>query len=124
MTVLIADDHDTNRKLVRVIMKSQGYDTVEARDGEEALACLQKVTQPTLALIDWAMPLIDGAEVCRRIRKQVNLPRLYLILLTVRDSKQDIALGLDAGADDYITKPFNHPELVERVKAGVQKIGV
>jgi len=120
MTILIADDKDTNRKLVRAILKTEGYDLVEACNGKEALALLQETTTPIVGLIDWEMPEIDGIEVCRQASLRSGSPPLFLILLTARDSQQDVVEGLKSGASDYVTKPFDYTELRARVKIGVR----
>jgi CheY-like chemotaxis protein len=122
MTVLVADDYDINRKLLRALLTSEGHTVVEANDGLEALEVLKKATAPMVGLIDWEMPELEGIEVCRETRKLTNAPPLFLILVTVRDSKQDIVAGLQAGANDYITKPFDKTELLARVKVGTQMV--
>ena len=123
MTVLVADDHDVNRKLLRTILTAVGYDVVEAGNGIDALNVLQTASHPVVGLIDWEMPQMEGIEVCRKARLLSNTtPPLFLILVTVRDSKQDVVAGLLAGANDYITKPFDKTELLARVKVGSQMV--
>ena len=122
MTILIADDNVTNRKLVRASLKAESYDLVEAENGKDALAVLEKATGPIVGLIDWEMPGIDGIEVCRRSRLKKDGPPLFLILLTMRDTQQDIVTGLQSGANDYVTKPFDYTELRARVNIGVQLV--
>src|SRR3984885_9709907 len=122
MIVLVADDLDVNRKLLRSLLTADGYDVIEASDGVEALEILQGATGPIVGLIDWEMPKMEGIEVCREVRKIENPPPIYLILLTVRDSKQDTVTGLKAGANDYITKPFDKTELLARVAIGRQMV--
>jgi len=120
VTILVADDHETNRKLLRVLLSAEGHDVREARDGGEVLAELRAATQPLVALIDWQMPVMPGIEVCREARKSANANLLFLILLTVRDHPRDVVDGLRAGANDYITKPFNNEELLARVRIGAR----
>ena len=122
MTVLIADDNDVNRKLLYVILSKAGYDIIEAHNGAEALHILQNITSPLVGLIDWEMPEMEGVEACRQARACKTAPPMFLILVTVRDSKQDVVAGLEAGANDYITKPFDQTELLARVKIGAQMV--
>ncbi|MCE0483705.1 MAG: response regulator [Methylacidiphilales bacterium] len=122
MTVLIADDLAINRKLLRSILTSEGYNVIEAVDGIDALTILQANTVPIVGLIDWEMPGIEGIEVCRQARSVPPQQPFYLILVTVRDSKQDTVAGLNAGANDYITKPFDRTELQARVRIGSQML--
>jgi phosphoserine phosphatase RsbU/P len=122
MIVLVADDLDVNRKLLRTLLAADGYDVIEASEGVEALEILQGATGPIVGLIDWEMPKMEGIEVCRETRKIENAPPIYLILLTVRDSKLDTVTGLKAGANDYITKPFDKTELLARVAIGRQMV--
>ena len=122
MNVLVADDHDVNRKLLRTILAAQGYQVVEAVNGVDALNVLESATAPLVGLVDWEMPEMEGIEVCRQARAlQLTIP-LFLILVTVRDSKQDVVAGLLAGANDYITKPFDKTELLARVKVGTEMV--
>ena len=122
MTVLVADDHEINRKLLRTILKAEGYDVVEAANGVDALAILESSSQPMVSLMDWEMPQMEGIEVCRRARALPNPPPFFLVLVTVRDSKQDTVAGLQAGANDYVTKPFDKTELLARVKVGASMV--
>ena len=122
MIVLIADDLDINRKLLRTLLVADGYEIVEASNGAEAFNILKTATGPMVGLIDWEMPEMEGIEVCRKTRALHAIPPLYLILLTVRDSKQDIVAGLQGGANDYITKPFDKTELLARVSIGKQMV--
>ena len=122
MTVLVADDHDVNRKLLRTLLNAEGYEVLEAADGTQALAVLQNARQPMVGLIDWEMPQTEGIEVCRQTRATNPEVPLFLILVTVRDTKQDVVAGLQAGANDYITKPFDKTELLARVKIGSQMV--
>jgi sigma-B regulation protein RsbU (phosphoserine phosphatase) len=122
MIVLVADDLDVNRKLLRTLLKAEGYDVVEANNGVDAYNMLQGTTVPMVGLIDWEMPEMEGIEVCRQTRLLQGTPPIYLILLTVRDSKQDTVAGLQGGANDYITKPFDKTELLARVSIGKQMV--
>jgi sigma-B regulation protein RsbU (phosphoserine phosphatase) len=122
MTVLVADDHEINRKLLRTLLSAEGYEVVEAANGTDALQYLQSVRHPVVGLIDWEMPQIEGTEVCRQTRALNPDMPVFLILVTVRDTKKDVVTGLEAGANDYITKPFDKTELLARVKIGSQMV--
>lgn len=114
--ILVVDDHPDNVEIINVRLSSRGYQIDTATNGEEAL---QKVKDypPDLILLDVMMPLMDGYEVSRRIKNDPGLPFIPIILVTARDSTQDKVDGLDAGADDYLTKPVNFPELEARVRS-------
>jgi DNA-binding response OmpR family regulator len=114
--VLVADDDPDIRSLVALRLEKSGYEVVSARDGEQALAtALERV--PDLALLDVMMPKLDGYEVTERLREQDETRHLPVILLTARVQESDIARGVEAGADDYVTKPFSTGELRDRVQA-------
>ncbi len=118
MKVLIADDDPVSRRLLQVTLSNSGYETVLASDGAEALRILEAPDSPKLVVLDWIMPHLDGVEVCRAIRKRKLEPYLYVILLTVKGDQKEIVEGLEAGADDYVTKPFDLLELKARLRAG------
>lgn len=118
MRILIAEDDNLSRRLLETRLAQWGYQTVSTEDGAQAWAALQRDGAPKLAILDWMMPRMDGVEVCRCLRARQGAPYTYTILLTARDSKDDIAQGLAAGADDYILKPFDHEELRARIKVG------
>ena len=117
MKILIAEDEKTSRMILERTLTKAGYDVVGVEDGLKALALVQKEV-PDILITDWMMPDLDGLELCRRIRC-LDLPGyVYIILLTALTEKERIIQGLNAGADDYITKPFDRTELLARVKAG------
>lgn len=116
MKILIAEDEFTTRMMVQVCLENWGYRVESVTNGEEAWAKLQKPDAPHIAILDWEMPLLNGVEVCRRVKEMEIENPPYVILLTGRDSKTDIVQGFDAGADDYMTKPFNHDELRARTR--------
>ena len=95
-----------------------GFSVVTAEDGEEALQILESEEAPPLAILDWMMPRRDGLEVCARVREHANRPYVYLVLLTAKSQKDEIAAGLQAGADDYVIKPFDPDELRARLTVG------
>ena len=114
--ILIVDDHEDNIELLRARLEARGYTIDSAMDGEEALHAIAK-SPPDLVLLDVMMPRIDGFEVVRRVKANKNLPFIPIILQTALDSTEHKVEGLDAGADDYITKPINFAELEARVKS-------
>lgn len=119
MKILIAEDDPVSRCLLEVTLTKSGFEVISTSDGHQALEVLQS-KEPAIAILDWMMPGLDGAEVCRRARTLPTATPTYIILLTAKSEKEDIVEGLDAGADDYITKPFNRVELNARIKVGVR----
>jgi two-component system, cell cycle response regulator len=116
--ILIADDEDGTRLKLETLLEKLGYEVVVARDGTEAWELLQRDDAPALALLDWLMPGLDGVEVCRRVRRSGRLTYVYIVMLTVKGQKQDLVAGMEAGADDYLSKPFDVEELRVRLHAG------
>jgi DNA-binding response OmpR family regulator len=116
--ILIAEDHYVSRHLLERNLQNWGFEVVTAQDGEEATKILESAEAPSLAVLDWMMPRMDGVEVCRRVRGHQNAPYIYLLMLTAKSQKDEIAAGLDAGADDYVIKPFDPDELRARLKVG------
>jgi DNA-binding response OmpR family regulator len=116
--VLIADDDATTRQLLELALRSWGYDPVLVPDGARAWDLLQRADAPRLCLVDRQMPGVDGITLCRRIRERDPQRRSYVLLVTVKDARGDIADGFAAGADDYVTKPFDRDELQVRVRLG------
>jgi len=116
--ILIADDSIVSRHLLEATLRKWGYDVAVACDGQQALDLLQGDEAPALAILDWMMPGLTGLEVCRRIRQRSREPYIYILLLTSKSQKEDLIEGMEAGADDYITKPFDQHELQVRLRAG------
>jgi adenylate cyclase len=114
--ILIVDDNETNRDILRTRLGPHGYELLEAADGEETLA-LAREKLPDLVLLDVMMPKIDGIEVCRRLKSDGDLPFIAVILVTARADTRDVVAGLEAGADEYLTKPVDQAALVARVKS-------
>jgi diguanylate cyclase (GGDEF)-like protein len=120
MQVLIAEDDPVSLRVLQATLQSWKYDVISACDGNEALAVLRSDNPPRLALLDWMMPGKDGPQVCRELRTTSTGRFTYIILLTARSGKEDIAQGLEAGADDYVIKPFEAVELKARLLAGTR----
>jgi len=119
MKILVAEDDPVSRCILDVTLTKWGFEVITTCDGHQALEVLQS-QEPAIAVLDWMMPGLDGAEVCRRARAIATATPTYLILLTAKSEKDDIVEGLGAGADDYITKPFNRVELKARIKVGAR----
>jgi two-component system cell cycle response regulator len=120
MKILIAEDDVTSRLILENMLTKWGYDVVSATNGSDAWEKLQGEDAPRLLILDWMMPGIEGVEICRRIRENSKSEDqyTYVMLLTAKESKENIVTGMEAGADDYITKPFDMHELRVRVRAG------
>jgi two-component system cell cycle response regulator len=120
MQILIADDSLVSRHLLEATLRTWGYEVVVACDGAEAWKCLERDDAPALAILDWMMPGLTGPEVCRLVRQKAKEPYTYILLLTSRSLKEDVVEGMDSGADDYLTKPFDQHELKVRLRAGTR----
>src|SRR6516162_2415543 len=114
--ILIVDDIEANRDILKTRLSVHGYDLREAADGEEALAAAKEWC-PDLILLDVMMPKLDGIEVCRRLRADPALPFTPIVLVTAKADSRDVVAGLEAGADEYLTKPIDQVALVARVKS-------
>jgi len=122
VNILIADDDPVSRLLVERFLAGWGYNVVSAADGNAANQALMADDTPRLAVLDWMMPGFTGPELCREVRKRVGRPYTYVLLVTSREGKEDVISGLNAGADDYLTKPVNPEELHARLRVGVRII--
>jgi two-component system, cell cycle response regulator len=118
MKVLIADDEAVSRRLLEASLCRWGYEVIVAKDGFEAARILRSPDAPKLVVLDWLMPGIDGVQLCREIRQQKQEPYTYILLLTGKRAKCDVIEGLEAGADDYVVKPFDTEELKVRLRTG------
>jgi two-component system cell cycle response regulator len=116
--ILIAEDDPISRRLLEVFLTRWGYQVAVAAGGTEALELLDQAGAPRLAVLDWMMPGLEGIQVCRKIREHKDRPYTYILLLSARTQKQDLLLGLESGADDYLTKPFDAQELRARLRVG------
>lgn len=117
--LLIAEDDASLREVTRLGLQAEGYRVVEAADGPAALAAVSR-HEPDLVLLDVMLPGLDGFEVCRRVRRTSLVP---IVMLTARSSTVDVVVGLESGADDYVTKPFELPELVARIRSVLRRTG-
>lgn len=122
MKILIAEDETTCRLALEITLKKWGYDVVVAKDGKEAWQILQQPDSPKIAILDWLMPGIDGIEVCRKINETKTTGCVYIIILTVKKREEDVIACLQAGADDYIVKPFDKEVLRDSVATGARRV--
>ena len=122
MRILIAEDDPVSGRRLEAMLAQWGYEIVAVQDGIEALEQLRRPGAPTLALLDWMMPGMDGIEVCRKVRSENKGEYVYIVLLTAKGNKDDLVRGMEAGADDYVVKPFDSHELKVRLHAGTRII--
>lgn len=120
MQVLIADDDGVSRLMLANMLQKWNYEVVLACDGAEAWRLLQQENAPQLAILDWMMPGMTGPAVCEEVRKRSKEPYTYILLLTARADKRDLIEGMESGANDYLTKPFDAQELKVRLHAGLR----
>jgi len=120
--VLIAEDDPISRFMLEATLKKWGYEVVSTTNGREAWEALQQDDPPQLAILDWMMPGMDGVQLCRKVRQAPATKRIYILLLTAKGEKGDIVVGLEAGANDYVAKPFDRAELKARVQVGARVI--
>jgi len=118
MRIVIAEDDPFSRRLAQGTLEKAGYEVIAVDNGCLALDRLSGTGTPRLALLDWVMPGLDGPDVCRAIRARLDVPYIYIVLLTSKESKADLIAGLEAGADDYLTKPYHPEELTARLRTG------
>jgi two-component system cell cycle response regulator len=118
--ILIADDDAMSRRLLQKTLENAGYRVTTVENGMLAKDQLCRPDGPRLALLDWIMPELDGPGVCREVRQRIDHPYVYMVLLTSKESKADTIAGLESGADDYLTKPFNPEELKARLRTGLR----
>jgi DNA-binding response OmpR family regulator len=118
MRILVAEDEPTSRRLLESSLARSGYEVVSVPDGNEAWDLLHQNDPPRLAILDWMMPGRDGIEICRELRSEGRPYYVYLLLVTTKARTEDIVSGLEAGADDYLTKPFDPHELRCRIATG------
>ena len=122
MKLLIADDESATRRLVEAILTKVEHEVVVARDGNEAWEILQRGDAPKLAILDWMMPGMDGIKICHQLREREGGEYTYIIMLSAKTETRDLVAALNAGADDYLSKPFDPDELHARVRAGERAV--
>src|SRR5271163_4693783 len=116
--ILIAEDDPVSRRLLELFLVKWGFEVSIATTGTEALQMLERLDAPRLAILDWMMPGMEGVQVCQKLRESADRKYVYVLLLTARTQKEDLLQGLESGADDYLTKPFNAQELRARLHVG------
>jgi two-component system cell cycle response regulator len=116
--ILIAEDDPVSRRLLELFLVKWGFEVAVATTGTEALAMLERMDAPRLAILDWMMPGMEGVQVFQKLRESSDRPYVYVMLLTARTQKEDLLQGLESGADDYLTKPFDSQELRARLHVG------
>ena len=124
MKILIAEDDPISRRILEANLLKWGYDVTAVSDGAEAWKRIQEPESPNLIISDWMMPRMDGLALCREIRNMEKSEYIYFIILTAKGEKKDIIEGLEAGADDFLTKPFNQEELKYRTRIGQRIINL
>lgn len=122
MKILVADDDDDSRRVLEVLLKGQKFEVISATNGDDALRVLFGPEPPDIAILDWMMPGQSGVELCKRVREFSKEHYIYLIVLTARTQQEDVIAGLEAGADDYLMKPYDVKEFLLRVNAGKRLI--
>src|SRR5277367_7103709 len=116
--ILIAEDDPVSRRLLELFLVKWGFEVSIATTGTEALQMLERLDAPRLAILDWMMPGMEGVQVCQKLRESADRRYVYVLLLTARTQKEDLLQGLESGADDYLTKPFDWQELRARLHVG------
>jgi phosphoserine phosphatase RsbU/P len=122
VNILIAEDDPVSSYMLDTTLSKWGYKVIVAHDGELAWQVLQQKEAPQLVILDWMMPNLDGIELCKKLREDSARQSTYIILLTAKSDTKDVVIGLDMGADDYITKPFDREELRARVRVGARMV--
>jgi DNA-binding response OmpR family regulator len=122
MRILIADDNPVFLAVLEAMLTEWGYEVVTASNGQEALGVLESEESPRLAILDCMMPAMDGIEVCRRVRAHHGRKYVYILILTANTRGQELAIAMESGADDYVTKPFKSQELRARLRSGCRII--
>ncbi len=122
MRILIAEDESISRTLIRTNLERWGHEVTVCKDGREAWEAIQRPDAPPLAVLDWKMPHMEVVEVCRRARELPHGKFSYIIMLTVKERKEDIVRGLESGTNDYITKPFDPQEFRARIMVGIRVV--
>lgn len=122
--ILVVDDNQTSRLILTSALKKWGYEPIQASNGKEALSILSQPNTPMIVLLDWIMPEMDGLDVVKNLKQMGKEIPPYVIMLTAKTEKEDVIAGLEAGADDYVRKPFDMEELQARIKVGIRTINL
>lgn len=120
-TIMIVEDEQAIALLLKYNLEKNGYDTITVSHGNRVLSSVEK-NLPSLILMDWMLPEISGLELCKIIRNNPELKNIPIIMLTAKGQEEDKVIGLSAGADDYVTKPFSVPELLARIKTNLRRV--
>ncbi len=124
ISILVAEDDPASLELLKEILTDFGHKPIPTKNGKEALAVFQSENPPQMAILDWMMPKVDGLEVCKTVRRIQTETPPYIIMLTAKRETEDIVCCLEAGADDYIPKPYNSAELAARIKVGTRMLNL
>lgn len=124
MKILVADDEDVARRALVLILKHKGYDVVAAENGANAMQIVEEDDAPRMLILDWMMPGVDGVEICRRVRRRASGPYTYIIVVSAKSRSRDVLLAMEAGADEFIPKPYDVHELLARVRVGERVLGL
>lgn len=124
MRILIAEDDPMSGFLLKTTLTNWGHEVITTTDGSQALEVLQSADPPPIAILDWMMPILDGSEICRRLRASSEAASIYILMLTAKGDRKDMLDGLAAGADDYLRKPFDAEELRARLDVGVRMVEI
>ncbi len=124
LKILIAEDEPISNLWLKTLLNKWGYEVISTRNGGEAWEVLSSDDPPEIAILDWEMPEMKGIEVCKKVRRELEDAKTYMIMLTGRDLDEDVAKGLEAGADDFIKKPFTNEELREKLNSGKKKLNL
>jgi phosphoserine phosphatase RsbU/P len=124
MKILIAEDDPISRRILTRFLARWGHEVVVTANGAEAWQCFQEAEAPSIAVLDWMMPVMDGIEVCRRVRQSELRISPYIIILTAKHGIEQLVTGMEAGADDYLTKPYDIEEFRVRLEVGLRIIGL
>ena len=124
MRILVADDEPTSLETLQILLENWGHEVILARDGSKAWRILQQDDAPKLVILDWLMSGLEGPEICRKVREREKNQYTYIIMMTIKDRREDVVHGIGAGADDYITKPFDTEDLKARIMSAERKLKV
>jgi len=124
LKILLAEDEAVSRRLLAGRLRRAGHSVIDVADGGQAFRALCEENAPSMAVLDWMMPGMEGIEICRALRERHDHPYVYVIMVTSRTEKSDVIAGLDAGADDFLAKPYDFEELLSRLRVGERILGL